>query len=120
VVGRYQEDASRELAHDLLSLVDRPTAIFAANDLSAIAVLGVAAELGISVPDELSVIGFDDIPEAARHAPPLSTVRQPMQRLGEVATKLLIALMNGETPEQTHVRLPTRLAPRATTAPPLR
>jgi LacI family transcriptional regulator len=120
VVGRYQEDASREIAHDLLSLVERPTAIFAANDLSAIAVLGVAAELGIAVPDELSVIGFDDIPEAARHSPPLSTVRQPMQRLGEVATKLLIALMNGETPAQTHVRLPTRLAPRATTAPPLR
>jgi LacI family transcriptional regulator len=43
-----------------------------------------------------------------------------MQRLGEVATRLLIALMNGETPEQTHVRLPTRLAPRATTAPPFR
>ena len=66
------------------------------------------------------MIGFDDIPEAARHSPPLSTVRQPMQRLGEVATKLLIALMNGETPAQTHVRLPTRLAPRATTAPPFR
>jgi LacI family transcriptional regulator len=118
-VGRYQEDASRQLAQEMLSQVNRPTAIFAANDLSAIAVLGVAAELGVSVPDELSVIGFDDIPEASRHVPPLTTVRQPMQRLGEVATKLLIALMNGDTPDQTHVRLPTRLVPRATTAPPL-
>lgn len=118
-VGRYEEDASRQLAHELLSQVERPTAIFAANDLSAIAVLGAAHELGISVPDELSVIGFDDIPEASRHVPALSTVRQPMQRLGEVATRLLIGLMNGETPEQTHVRLPTRLVPRATTAPPL-
>ena len=118
-VGRYQEDASRELAHELLSQVDRPTAIFAANDLSAIAVLSVAHDLGIAVPAELSVIGFDDIPEASRHVPALSTVRQPMQRLGEVATRLLLALMNGETPEQTHVRLPTRLVPRATTAPPL-
>jgi len=118
-VGRYQEDASRQLAQEMLSQVNRPTAIFAANDLSAIAVLGVAAELGISVPHELSVIGFDDIPEASRHLPPLTTVRQPMQRLGEVATKLLIALMNGETPDLTHVRLPTRLVPRATTAPPL-
>jgi LacI family transcriptional regulator len=118
-VGRYQEDASRELAQDLLSQVRRPTAIFAANDLSAIAVLGVASELGISVPEELSVIGFDDIPEASRHVPSLTTVRQPMQRLGEVATRMLIALMSGETPEQTHLRLPTRLVPRATTAPPL-
>jgi len=118
-VGRYEEDASRQLAHELLSQVERPTAIFAANDLSAIAVLRVAHELGIGVPDELSVIGFDDVPEASRHVPALSTVRQPMQRLGEVATKLLIGLMNGETPEQTHVRLPTRLVPRATTAPPL-
>lgn len=118
-VGRYEEDASRQLAHELLSQVERPTAIFAANDLSAIAVLRVAHELGISVPDELSVIGFDDVPEASRHVPALSTVRQPMQRLGEVATRLLIGLMNGETPEQTHVRLPTRLVPRATTAPPL-
>ncbi|GAA1665299.1 LacI family DNA-binding transcriptional regulator [Microbacterium lacus] len=118
-VGRYEEDASRQLAHELLSQVERPTAIFAANDLSAIAVLGAAHELGIRVPDELSVIGFDDIPEASRHVPALSTVRQPMQRLGEVATRLLIGLMNGETPEQTHVRLPTRLVPRATTAPPL-
>jgi LacI family transcriptional regulator len=117
-VGRYQEDASRELAQELLSQVRRPTAIFAANDLSAIAVLAVAAELGISVPEELSVIGFDDIPEASRHVPSLTTVRQPMQRLGEVATKMLIALMSGETPEQTHLRLPTRLVPRATTAPP--
>lgn len=118
-VGRYEEDASRQLAHGLLSQVDRPTAIFAANDLSAIAVLGVANELGISVPDELSVIGFDDIPEASRHVPALSTVRQPMQRLGEVATRLLIGLMNGEEPDKTHLRLPTRLVPRATTAPPL-
>jgi len=117
-VGRYQQDAARELAHDLLTMQNRPTAIFASNDLSAIAVLAVAAELGISVPHDLSVIGFDDIPEAARHIPPLSTVRQPMQRLGEAAAKLLFALMNGEAPEQTHLRLPTRLVPRATTAPP--
>lgn len=51
--------------------------------------------------------------------PALSTVRQPMQRLGEVATRLLIGLMNGEEPDKTHLRLPTRLVPRATTAPPL-
>ena len=119
-IGRYQQDAARELAHELLTQADRPTAIFASNDLSAIAVMAVAAQLGISVPDELSVIGFDDIPEAARHSPPLSTVRQPMQRLGEVAARLLFALMSGETPPQTHLQLPTRLVARATTAPPPR
>ena len=117
-IGRYEVDASRELAHELLSQELRPTAIFASNDLSAIAVMAAAAELGISVPEQLSVIGFDDIPEASRHTPPLSTVRQPIQRLGEVAASMLFALLRGEKPDVTHVQLPTRLVPRGTTGPP--
>jgi len=117
-VGRYEQDASREAALALLSRPDRPTAIFAANDLSAIAIIGVAGELGIAVPHELSVIGFDDIPEATQLALPLTTVRQHMQTLGAAATGLLMTLMAGETPDATHLRLPTRLVPRATTAPP--
>ena len=70
------------------------------------------------MPRELSVIGFDDVPEASQYNPPLTTVRQPMQSLGAAAADLLVALMNGETPERTHLRLPTRLVRRATTAPP--
>jgi LacI family transcriptional regulator len=117
-VGRYVQDASAEAAATVLSRRDRPTAIFAANDLSAIAIMGVAAELGLSVPEDLSVIGFDDVPEATQLALPLTTVRQHMQTLGSAAAGLLMTLMAGETPDATHLRLPTRLIPRATTAPP--
>lgn len=117
-VGRYEEDVAREAAQRMLSLRDRPTAIFAANDLSALSIIGVARETGLSVPRDLSVVGFDDVPEAARADPGLTTVRQPMQRIGEAAARLVVALMNGETPEATHYRLATRLVPRGTTAPP--
>jgi LacI family transcriptional regulator len=117
-VGLYQRETAREPAVSLLSSPDRPTAVFAANDLSAIAIIQVASELGLEVPGDLSVIGFDDIPEASQMNPALTTVRQPMQKLGAAAAGLLVALMSGETPAQTHVRLPTRLVPRATTAPP--
>jgi LacI family transcriptional regulator len=92
--------------------------VFAANDLSAIAVIKAAAELGLDVPGDLSVIGFDDIPEASTHTPPLTTVAQSMQLLGATAAELLVRLMAGETPSPTHIRLPTRLIVRATTAPP--
>lgn len=117
-VGRYHGDIAREAAVQMLSSPHRPTAIFAANDLSALSIIDVAHELGLSVPEDLSVIGFDDVPEAARAALPLSTVRQPMQRLGAAAATMVLALMNGEELEATHVRLATRLVPRATTAPP--
>ncbi|MGD8195742.1 LacI family DNA-binding transcriptional regulator [Herbiconiux sp. P18] len=117
-VGLYEQDAARETATELLSSRNRPTAVFAANDLSAIATIETAAELGLDVPGDLSVVGFDDVPEAARLNPPLTTVRQPMQRIGAAAAELLIGLMNGETPERTHITLPTRLVRRATTAPP--
>ncbi len=115
--GRYEHDAAREAAWALLTAGDRPTAVFAANDLSAIALLEVAAELGVRVPDNLSVVGFDDIPEASQRATPLTTIRQPMRSLGATAVELVTALMRGETPAETQVVLSTRLIPRATTAP---
>jgi LacI family transcriptional regulator len=77
-----------------------------------------AQEMGLDVPGDVSVIGFDDIPEAARTTPPLSTVRQPIQQMGAAAVELLRALMDGCTPEAAHVRLPTSLVLRGTTALP--
>lgn len=117
-VGRYEEDVARDAAREMLTLPDRPTAVFAANDLSALSIVAVARELGIEVPRQLSIIGFDDVPEAARADPPLSTVRQPMQRIGEAAARLVLSLMSGQALTSTHLQLPTRLVPRATTAPP--
>jgi LacI family transcriptional regulator len=116
--GFFLTALAREPARALLSMPDRPTAIFAANDLSGIAILQVAAELGIRVPEDLSVIGFDDIPEASQMTPPLTTIRQPMQRLGTTAVDLLMSLMGGTEPEAMRVQLPTRLVRRATTGPP--
>lgn len=117
-VGFYEADTARRAAHDLLSQPDRPSAVFAANDLSAIALIEVAQERGLDVPGDLSVVGFDDIPEASRHSLPLTTVHQPMQSIGQTAARMLTALMAGESLSSMHVLLPTRLVLRATTAPP--
>ena len=116
--GSYQQDAVRVAALEMLRRPDRPTAVFAANDISGLEIVRVASELGIDVPRDLSVIGFDDVPEASQATPALSTVRQPMQVLGAEAVGMLLGLMEGKTPSVTHVKLPTRLVPRDTTAPP--
>ncbi|THG32908.1 LacI family DNA-binding transcriptional regulator [Naasia lichenicola] len=117
-VGFYESQSTRDVARTLLLEPDRPTAVFAANDLSAIAVIEVAHELGLDVPRDLSVIGFDDIPEAAQNGVPLTTIRQPMGRIGQTAAEMVTALMAGEKLAATHVLLPTRLIPRASTAAP--
>jgi len=117
-IGLFLRETTRGPAAELLRQPGRPTAVFAANDLSAIAVIQVASELGMEVPGDLSVIGFDDIPEASQMNPALTTIRQPMQKLGAAAAGLLVSLMNGEEPQQTHIRLPTRLVRRLTTGAP--
>ncbi len=117
-VGMYHPHTARDAALSLLRIPQPPTAIFAANDLSAIAILEVARQVGLDVPRDLSVIGFDDVPEASQFSTPLSTIRQPMRRLGAEAARMLVLLLNGDTPAATHLVLPTRLVPRATTAPP--
>lgn len=116
-VGRYELEVTRESARVMLAVESRPTAIFAANDLSAIAVIDAAHDLGLRVPEDLSVIGFDDVPEASRRALPLTTIQQPMRRLGAVAADMAFTLLMGQELDETHVILPTRLVARATTAP---
>ena len=102
----------------LLALPEPPTAIFAANDLSALATLEVAAELGIDVPGQLSVVGFDNIPESALAHPPLTTVQQPMRQMGHDAIAMLVALIAGEELADTHLTLDTTLVVRRSTAAP--
>ncbi len=115
--GDYRVETSRGPARELLTLADRPTAIFAANDLSALAAMEVARDLGLDIPGDLSVIGFDDIPEAARSNPPLTTIRQPIQQMGATAVNLLVDLIRGHALDSTHVRMPTSLVLRGTTGP---
>jgi DNA-binding LacI/PurR family transcriptional regulator len=112
-------DEGRVAAHALLALDPRPTAILAMSDMLALGAIEAARERGLSVPDNLSVVGFDDVPEAARSAPPLTTVHQPHVEKGLRAGRMLVARLNGEEPEPEAI-LPTRLVARGSTAPPNR
>ncbi len=112
-VGGYRPETADQPAHHLLTMAHRPTAVFAANDLSAIRTMEVARSLSLSVPEDLSVIGFDNVPESALTSPPLTTIAQPIQQMGSEAIGLLIAMMDGASEGGTHVTLPTELIERA-------
>lgn len=91
------------------------TAVFCYNDLVAIGALMACRELGLAVPGQLSVVGFDDVEIAGYVTPPLTTIHQPKLRLGEVAMQMLLDMLEGR-PVQNHV-LPAELVPRASTGP---
>jgi LacI family transcriptional regulator len=113
--GDYDPEVSLEQARLLLTGPNPPTAVFAANDMSAIATIEVATELGLHVPADLSVVGFDNIPESALCAPPLTTVEQPIRKMGERSIELLLSLIRGERPQATHITLATNLVVRQST-----
>jgi LacI family transcriptional regulator len=105
--GDYTTETAARCARTLLSMKERPTAIFAANDQSALGVFQAAREMGFRIPDDLSVVGFDNIPEAAFND--LTTVDQFISEMGFVATKMLIDMINGiPLPEKTH-KMQTKL-----------
>lgn len=112
VDGDFSRAAGRESARRLLSAPEPPTAIFATNDQSAIGAIDAAREGGRRVPDDLSVVGFDNIPEAAYCNPALSTVDQFIDRMGYVATELLIGLIQGRTSAGPVYEMPTQLVVR--------
>jgi LacI family transcriptional regulator len=116
-IGGYRTETAEGPARELLSCPERPSAVFAANDLSAIATVTAARGLGLTVPDDLSVIGFDNVPESALASPPLTTIKQPLQQMGAEALVLLVDLIAG-VDRDPHVRLPTELVVRASCTPP--
>jgi LacI family transcriptional regulator len=116
--GDYDPDVSSASALRLLKSEHRPTAIFAANDISAIATVSAAASLGLRVPADLSVVGFDNVPESALNSPPLTTIHQPIREMGQSAIEMLIRLINGETPDVPHLTLATSLVVRQSTTIP--
>ena len=107
--GDFTRERGYRCAHELLALHQRPTAIFAANDQSAIGAIEAAQEAGLGVPDDLSVVGFDNIPEAAYMNPALTTVDQFIDEMGYVATEMLIRLIRGEPLESDPYKMPTQL-----------
>jgi LacI family transcriptional regulator len=111
-VGGYEPETSREPARQLLELAEPPTAIFAANDLSAIQTMNVARALGMSVPEDVSVIGFDNIPESALTDPPLTTIDQSIQTMGEAAVRLLVDVLDAVPDRPQQITLPTKLVVR--------
>ncbi len=135
--GDFMPSGGRSCASKLLALEDRPTAIFAANDLMAYGVMDVAEEFGLRVPEDLSLIGFDDIPLSAHTRPALNTVRQPFYGMGQRAIEMLLSLLESPHPvnqrwypgsartqvslassEPMHLQLATNLVMRASCSAP--
>jgi DNA-binding LacI/PurR family transcriptional regulator len=122
VHGDWDRGRAAAAIAPLLAGPDRPTAVFACSDLMAMGVYDAAAAAGLRVPEDLSVVGFDDVPEASWGSPALTTVRQPIAEMGDAAVRLLLSAP--ESPgDQGAVDLPrvdlaTTLVVRASTAPP--
>jgi len=114
--GDFHYESALEAASALLRLPDRPTAIFAASDIQAMGVYEAARQNGLRLPQDLSVVGFDDVPMAQWVSPPLTTLRQPLAEMATLATRTLLA---GEPLGlQNRVELATTLVVRSSTQPP--
>jgi LacI family transcriptional regulator len=116
--GNFFRPAGFAGARALLDLPEPPTAIFASNDEMAFGVIDAARDRGLRIPADLSVVGFDDIPQAAIVYPALTTVRQPLEHMGRVATKMLLRLIEDPTAPAERVELPTELIVRFSCQPP--
>ncbi len=106
---------------EILQQADRPTALMCSNDCYALGVVRSASAMGVSIPGDLSVVGFDDVDFASLITPPLSTVRVPVQEMGRQAVRQLMIQLKGGSPTKSrgcHVRLLPELVLRESTAPP--
>ncbi|MET7291104.1 LacI family DNA-binding transcriptional regulator [Streptomyces griseoloalbus] len=111
------EVAADRRMRELLDLPEPPTAVFVCSDRLVFGVYEALAERGLRVPDDMSVVGFDDLPEARWLTPAPTTVRQPLSEMAATALHLLLRMMDGPRPESTRTELSTRLVERASTAP---
>lgn len=115
--GDYSKASGEAATRRLLALKERPTAIFAACDAMAVGAIHVAQDLGLRVPDDLSIVGFDGLPIASESNPQLTTMRQPLHELGAAAVHLLVQLAQG-TDVPTPPPFTTELIVRGSTGPP--
>jgi DNA-binding LacI/PurR family transcriptional regulator len=107
--GDYSFESGAKGADYFLSLKKPPTAIICANDAMAIAAIRQLVQRGLNVPDDISVIGFDDIPVVSQIHPALTTLAAPIDKITETAFSLLVSLMNGEKTESKHIALPAEI-----------
>jgi LacI family transcriptional regulator len=118
--GDFWPETGLAAARKFLSLPDPPTAIASNCDGGALGVVEAAHEFGLSVPKDLSLIGYDNTPEATWCVPKLTTISQPLTEIGRWAVRNLLRLVRGEQPDSQHVQLATSLVLRESTAPPAR
>ena len=116
--GRFHYEDGVAAGRRVLTMPDRPTAIFAGNDFQAFGIYEAARLLGLVVPDDVSVVGYDDIPSASWMGPKLTTVHQPLIEMAEQATRLVLALRDDPHRKLVRIDLATSLVVRASTAPP--
>jgi LacI family transcriptional regulator len=114
--GRFSYEHGIVGGAAVLDLPQPPTAVFAGSDETALGVIEAARARGLRVPEDLSVVGFDDTPVARLAAPPLTTVRQPLREMGAVAVRTALRLAAGEAVDSYHVELATELVVRESTA----
>jgi LacI family transcriptional regulator len=114
--GNFRLENGYEEARALLSLPDPPTAVFAANDLVALGVMEAVRDAGLRVPEDVSVVGVNDIPLVSHLTPPLTTVHVPTREMGAAAVDMLLALLAGRFPSAPTI-LPVSLVVRGSTAP---
>jgi LacI family transcriptional regulator len=118
VEGDYQQQAGYEATKSLLqSVAPPPTAILASNDLSAFGAMDAARECGLRIPDDISIIGFDDVPQASFVYPRLTTIHQPLEQMGRVAVKMLLEQIEDQSRPPQRVTLPTQLIIRDSCGP---
>ena len=115
VYGDYTRASGQAATEQLLGLPDPPTAIFALNDRMAMGAIRTIHASGSRVPEDIAVVGFDDIPTAADFSPALTTVRQPSKEVGQVAAQILLKLIAGEPITEKEVVLPAELIIRQST-----
>jgi DNA-binding LacI/PurR family transcriptional regulator len=114
--GYSTESMGYEGMKRLLSLRKRPTAVFARNDFTAVGAMSAAKEAGLRIPQDLALVGYDDVPLAAHTTPPLTTVRQPTREQGRIAAEALVRrIESAETPAREERVMPCELIVRAST-----
>jgi LacI family transcriptional regulator len=115
-IGDYTTEVGYACSQKLLDLPDPPTAIFASNDMSALGAYQAAQEAGLRIPQDLSVIGFDNLPESTYPQPSLTTIDQFVAQMGKTAVELVMKMIKGETLERNLIKIPTRLVVRESCA----
>ncbi len=117
LTGDFSEQAGIDAARTLLALPQPPTAIFAGNDSMAIGCMRTAQAAGLRVPQDLSVVGFDDIPESATTTPPLTTLRHPIEAMARAAVQDLMRRIQGEPGRRHQIQFPSEFVVRGSTGP---